>query len=204
MQPQFAGSLQLPDSLRPRDEWTQTEWLAQRPYALSGFERLDSYRGSYASATDSTDELRVSFYNPERPKFYDLGQGQDWLNELSTITPSLDSTDAPLLELAAPEGRFRFLAAAQGGDLLVQQQLAAGGWRTQLRLSLRARADSLLSQYGPTPPATIDLPRPLVLQARAGRLRLRLFVSSLNRQPVGSQARYDYMADGLLQIAAAP
>ncbi|MDO7874391.1 hypothetical protein Q5H93_06575 [Hymenobacter sp. ASUV-10] len=97
-----------------------------------------------------------------------------------------------MLQPAAEGGRLGS-GAGEGG--------AAGTWQTQLRLNLRPVADSLVQRYGRTHVEAIDLPAPVEVRARTGRLQLRLFLSSLTRQEGGAEMNYSYTADGLLEIA---
>ncbi len=45
-----------------------------------------------------------------------------------------------------------------------------------------------------------DLPAPVALRAHSDRLRLRLFMTSLNRSQTGQEARYSYSLEGELHI----
>jgi hypothetical protein len=199
LQPQFAGSLALPDSLRQQDPWMQQQWLKDRPFALSGFEYLESYE-LQAALNEEPESRSASFYVRENPKYYALGQGRYWLPDIGT-TASMDSTGHTNLALPLREGTFR-LQTSWLSDSLMLQQRAAGTWQTQLSLSLRAPADSLMQRYGRNHARSVDLPAPVELRAHAGRLHLRLFLTSLNRDETGQKAQYSYSAQGELRIDA--
>ena len=200
LQPQFAGSLHLPDSLRRQDLYVQREWLTNRPYELSGLEYFEPYQLREA-LNESPESSSVSFFVRDPPGYFALGQGQYWLTGIGPYNYRVaDSTGGVMLELPAREGTFRLLTTFAGDSLLVQRRVA-GGWQTQLGLSIRAPTDSLVRRYGHTRAGSIDLLRPLELRASNARLRLRLFVATLTRnQTTGQEAQYSYLADGLLQI----
>lgn len=202
LQPQFAGSLALPDSLRKKDQWQQQQWLRMRPFELSGFEYLDSYQVQMA-VNDTPAEQSTSYYLGSTPHYYALGQGRYWLKDVGSIINSFDSTGQSVLVLPAPEGRFRLRMPALGDSLLLEQQQATGTWQTQLHLTLRPLADSLRATHG-NHLTQIDLPAPLELRARAGCLQLHLFLSSFSYDQLGKETRYIYSAEGLLEIAPEP
>lgn len=126
-----------------------------------------------------------------------MSPGQYWLKGLNLYGLDLADPDSVLLSLPVGADSFR-LRAAHGRDALVQQRTAASDRRTQLRLSLAA-ADSLIRARTGLPRPE-ELPQPLVVQGSAGRLHLRLFLSSVGRQQVGSDTTYSYMAEGWLLI----
>lgn len=131
-----------------------------------------------------------------------MGQGRYWLKDLSSIdshSSLADSTREVVLVLPLREGNFRLLRNFTGDSLLLQQQ-ATGTWQSQLRLSLRATSDSLRQRYGRQRTTDIDLPAPVVLHARAGRLQLRLFMTSLTSSQADQKAWYSYSLEGELQI----
>jgi hypothetical protein len=201
IQPQFAGSLQLPDSLRREGPWAQEQWLKERPFALSGFDYLESYELQAAlndTPNNRAESSSASFYVRDTPPYLALGQGRYWLPEIST-NYNIDSIGRITVELPLPEGRFRLHTNYLGDSLKLQQQ-AAGSWQTRLQFSLRAPTDSLIQHYGRNHAGTVDLPAPVELRAHADRLHLRLFLSSLNRDGTGQDARYSYSAQGELRI----
>ncbi len=206
LQPQFAGSLALPDSLRRQSHWAQQQWRRYRPFDLSGFGYLETYelQAALHDAPDQADDY-TNFYVRDTPRYYALGQGRYWLKNLGYATsPAADST-APgrgevLLALPVPEGTFRLLLTPAGDSLLLQQRPAAGAWRSQLRMGLRPTTDSLLRRYGRRRASTIDLPAPVVVRARAGRLQLHLFITSLISSRLSQEARYSYALEGELLI----
>lgn len=201
LQPQFAGSLQLPIGLRDRDPWEQDDWRENRPFELSGFEHYQSYQLQYA-LNEGPQNRTASFYVNKPKPYHALGQGRYWLKDVGSGMMTSDSATlgAVLLVLPVREGTFRLLGNF-AGDSLALQQRTAGSWQTQLRLNLRPVADSLVQRYGRTHVEAIDLPAPVELRARAGRLQLRLFLSSLTRQEGGEEMNYSYSAEGLLEIA---
>ena len=198
LQPQFAGSLALPDSLRGQPYWEQWQWRKNRPFALSGFEYLESYELQQA-LNDTPDEQSTSYSVHDMPRHYALGQSRYWLKDISSLMENLDSTGYIGLALPVREGTFRLLMTSAGDSLLLQQQRAAGPWQTQLHLELRPLADSLARHYGQHV-KDIDLPAPVELRARAGHLQLRIFISSLNMGLLDHRMQYAYTAEGLLQI----
>ena len=199
LQPQFAGSLQLPDSLRTADPWLQADWRLSRPFELSGFERLESYELQYA-LNEEPERQSTRFYVSDLPRYYSLGPGQYWLRDVGASAGLADTTGSVTLELTVPEGHFRLLTSAAGDSVLLQQQQPAGPWRTQLCLPLQAPVDSLVRRYGRNRIRDVDLPAPVVLQARAQRVQLRLFMTALTRERTDSVNRYAYSAEGLLLV----
>lgn len=203
LQPQFAGSLALPDSLRHQDYWEQQQWLGYRPFELSGFEQLQGYALQEALRDAPEQEEYTSFYVRNAPRYYALGRGRYWLKDLPSLDSGADgtaTTSRGLVVLALPvrEGTFRLLMTDDGDSLLLQQQ-AAGAWHSQLHIELRATADSLLQHYG-RHTTTIDLPAPVELRAHSDRLQLRLFMTSLNRSQIGPKIQYTYSLEGELQM----
>ena len=195
LQPQFAGSLQLPDSLRRQEAYAQRQWLDDRLFELSGLARFEPYELEDNPA-GGPRRVTTNYYVRDPTAYHALGQGLYWLKDIGT-TSGPDHANGVVLELPAREGTFRLLTASVGDSLLVQQR-AAGGWHTQLRLSLRAPADSLLQRDDQG--GSVAMPRPLELRAANAHLRLRLFVSSLYREQTGQRVQYSYSAEGLLQI----
>ena len=84
LQPQFAGSLALPDSLRGQPYWEQWQWRKNRPFALSGFEYLESYELQQA-LNDTPNEQSTSYSVHDMPRHYALGQGRYWLKDISSL-----------------------------------------------------------------------------------------------------------------------
>jgi hypothetical protein len=201
LQPQFAGSLQLPDSLHGRDPWEQEQWRQDRPFELSGFEHYQSYQLQYA-LNEGPQNHTTSFYVHEPTHYYSLGRGRYWLKDVGSTVASTDTVTmgSVLVVLPVREGTFR-LVGNFAGDSIKLQQRTAGTWQTQLHLNLRPVADSLVQRYGRTHVEAIDLPAPVEVQARAGRLQLRLFLSSLTRDEGQTEVNYAYSAEGLLEIA---
>lgn len=68
---------------------------------------------------------------------------------------------------------------------------------------MRPLADSLTATHG-NRLTQIDLPVPLEVRARAGRLQLHLFLSSFSYDQFDKEIRYVYSAEGLLEIAPEP
>ena len=204
LQPQFAGSLALPDSLRRQDRWAQQQWLAYRPFELSGFKYLQAYE-LQAALNDAPDEEDYnSFYVRNSPSYYALGRGRYWLKDLSYLNNAADSITATsrgevVLALPVREGTFRLLMTSTGDSLLLQQRQAANIWRSQLHFALRAPTDSLLQRYG-LHASTTYLPAPVELRAHSDHLQLRLFMTSLNRTQIGQKIQYSYSLEGELQI----
>ncbi|TPG66534.1 DUF4153 domain-containing protein [Hymenobacter nivis] len=207
LQLQFAGPLHLPDSLRHRDAYEQQEWRQDRPFALSGFEHYEPYQLQNA-LNEGPENNSINFYVRDPAKYVALGQGRYWLKDVGSSAFSFDSAtsrgDAGLV-LPLPEGTFRLLTNFAGDSLQLQQrqqqQGPPGRWHTQLRLALRAPTDSLVRRYGRTnAAASIDLPAPVELRAGNAHMRLRLFITTLNREQDGGEVRYYYSAEGLLEI----
>jgi hypothetical protein len=199
LQPQFAGSLQPPAGLRRHDYWEQERWREDRPFELSGFEYLESYE-LQAALNEGPESVSANFYVVDPPKYFALGRGQYWLKDIGTNANamSIDSTQGLMLPIR--EGTFRLLTTFEGDSLLLQQR-ATGKWQTQLGVSLRAPADSLVKIYGRNHVNSVDLTSPVVVRASAGRLHLRLYLSSLNREEYADhKAQYTYSAEGLLHI----
>ena len=201
LQPQFAGSLQPPVGLHRHDHWEQERWREDRPFELSGFEYLESYQ-LQAALNEGPESVSANFNVVDPPKYFALGQGRYWLKDIGTNASIMDADIVQGLLLPVREGTFRLLTTFEGDSVLLQQQRATGKWQTQLRVSLRAPTDSLVKIYGRNHVNSVDLSAPVEVQASAGRLHLRLYLSSLNREEYADhKAQYTYSADGLLQIA---
>ena len=94
LQPQFAGSLALPDSLRHQDYWEQQQWLDYQPFELSGFEQLQSYPLQEA-VNDAPEQAEYNnFFVRNAPRYYALGQGCYWLKDLGSLASGSASTAA--------------------------------------------------------------------------------------------------------------
>ncbi|RZK53733.1 MAG: DUF4153 domain-containing protein, partial [Hymenobacter sp.] len=199
LQPQFAGSLALPDSLRHQSSWDQEQWRKYRLFDLSGFEYLESYQLQMA-LNDTLEEKSTDYYVRNSPSYYALGQGKYWLKDVGNLMDRIDTTGRNALALPLREGNFRLVMTAAGDSLLLQQQAAAGPWRTHLQLVLRPLADSLGQHYRQHIAGSIDLPAQPELRARAGRLQLHLYLSSLRQEQSGKKLSYTYSAEGLLEI----
>jgi len=199
LQSQFAGSLVLPDSLRSRGLWEQRQWRSNRPFDLSGFAYLDTYELQQALNDTADQEEFANFFVRDAPAYYSLGQGRYWLKEMGLSLGIADSTREVALSLPLREGTFRLLRTFSGDSLLLQQWQATGAWQNQLSVSLQATADSLRQRYGRNV-NNVYLPVPVMLHARAGRIQLRLFMTSLSRSQYGKEVRYSYSLEGELQI----
>ena len=140
----------------------------------------------------------ANFYTRSLPRYYALGGGTYWLRNVG-IDETRNEPPGSILRLAVPEGTFRLRATATGDTLFVEQQ-AAGSWQPRLHLSLRPVADSLRVHYASHPEGDSYAEQPLPLQARAGRVRLRLFLTSFYWEKVGEQEKYVYSADGELRV----
>jgi hypothetical protein len=198
LQPQFAGSLALPDSVREQSAYVQRQWRKDRPVELSGFEYLESYE--LQQAFNDTPGQQSTYYSVrDMPSYYALGQGQYWVKDVSSLYSKADSLGRQVLALPLREGSFRLGLPRAGDSLLLQQRPAAGPWQTQLAVVLRPLADSLYRHYGQHA-KDLDLPAPVELPARAGHLQLHLFASSLNRHEFDHRMQYFFAAEGLLQI----
>jgi hypothetical protein len=198
LQPQFAGSLALPDSLRSHPHWDQEQWRKYRLFDLSGFEYLDSYQ-LHQALSDTLEQKSTDYSVRDIPSYYALGQGRYWLRDVGNMMDRLDTTGRGALALPLREGNFRLLMTANGDSLLLQQQ-AAGTWHTHLQLLVRPLADSLAQHYHQHVASTIDLPAQPELRARAGHLQLHLYLSSLRQEQSGKQVTYFYSAEGLLEF----
>jgi hypothetical protein len=193
LQPQFAGSLALPDSLWRQSPGTQQQWLEERPLVLSNIGSRESY-----VLNEVADSLAASFFVRSTPNYYALGQGRYWLPQIS-VSYGRDSADYVILALPLREGTFR-LQANYVGDTLKLQQRATGTWQTQLSFALRAPTDSLLRHYGRIHNRTVNLSAPQALRAHARRLHLQLFLLALTRDGADQHIRYSYSAQGELRI----
>jgi hypothetical protein len=200
LQPQFAGSLQPPVGLRGSDPWERERWRDDRPFELSGFEVMESYQVQDA-LKGGPETISANFYVAEPPQYFALGQGRYWVKDIgSNYSLARNGSVQDGLILPLREGTFRLLTTFEGDSLLLQQQRAKGGWQTQLHLLLRTPADSLVQRYGRNHFNPVDLAAPVQLQARAGRLQLRVYLLSLNREEVDHKPRYSYTGEGMLQI----
>ena len=197
LQPQFAGSLRPPVGLRGR--WEQERWYEDRPFELSGFEFIGAYQGQDA-LNEGPETISANFYVLDPPRYFALGQGRYWLKDIGLNYSQAANDSTGGLVLPVREGTFRLLTTFEGDSLLLQQQRATGGWQTQLHLSLRAPADSLVQRYGRNHVNSVDLAAPVELRASAGRLHLRVYLFSLNREEFDHRANYSFSGEGMLLI----
>jgi hypothetical protein len=183
LQPQFAGSLQPPVGLRGRDPWERERWRDDRPFELSGVEVMELYQVQDA-LKGGPETISANFYVAEPPQYFALGQGRYWVKDIgSNYSLARNGSVQDGLILPLREGTFRLLTTSEGDSLL-----------------LRTPADSLVQRYGRNHFNPVDLAAPVQLQARAGRLQLRVYLLSLNREEVDHKPRYSYTGEGMLQI----
>ncbi|QNE38900.1 DUF4153 domain-containing protein [Hymenobacter sp. NBH84] len=188
LQPFFAASLSLPDSLQKQDEWKQQQWYQERPFAVSGVPRTSQY------TTANNEQQTARFYNSA--EHHDLGQGRYWLGRVESYRYALQK-DSVLTEVATQKGAFRLRTHARGRQLLLEQRQADHRWQTQLTLSPGTLADSLARVYGS---GNEGIDRPLHLQAAKDQIQLQLFIQDLTRNEKQDTIFYEYSGRVLLEV----
>jgi hypothetical protein len=141
-----------------------------------------------------------SFYVAEPPRYYPLGGGRYWLKDVGSGGMTADTTGTVALQLSVPEGSFRVLSSLAGDSLILQRFQANATWHPVLWLSLRGPVDSLVARHGRNHERGMRLAAPIEVQAGGAGCRLRLFITSINREEFDHEPRYSYMADGLLEV----
>ena len=192
LRPLFVASLEMPDSLQHQSHWEQRSWQTNQLFTASGIDRVSRYQ------TTEDAEQSANFFASD--KSHALGNGRYWLKEfrLSQYNPA--EADGILTEVAAREGTFRLRAADRGRQLLLEQKLATGDWKTQLTLSPGAFADSLAQVYGRNPERNIEMTGGLALHVSSPTCKLQLFLRDLDRRQQQDTISYSYSAEALLEV----
>ncbi|QNH60837.1 DUF4153 domain-containing protein [Hymenobacter sediminicola] len=193
LQPLFAASLALPDSLNDADNWTRRHWAANRIEQVSGI-------ASTNSAVTEAVAIRSANFQHEEDKVWPLGNGRYWLNniESSMYNPPAEEVATTFNIL---EGTYRLLAQHYGRQLLLQQLRTDSSWQTRLTLTPGATADSLVRVYGTNPERSIELPaKGLTLHAATDGIQLHLYLRNLNREQSKDGAVYYINAQALLEL----
>ncbi|GAB2780819.1 hypothetical protein HNQ93_001306 [Hymenobacter luteus] len=194
LQPLFAASLQLPDSLLQDNPWRKTSWQTDRLFALSNLERVSRY----ASAADE-EEVSASF-GVKNPDVLPLGNGRYLLTNLNVYQFREPNEDA-LAEVSVPEGSFRLRTLRRGHQLQLEQQRPGGSWQPQLSLAPGALADSLVRIHGRNPSVGVDLPNSaLTLHAANQNLRLQLLLRGLNRHQRQDSVWYSFEGQAIVEV----
>ncbi|UOQ51050.1 DUF4153 domain-containing protein [Hymenobacter cellulosivorans] len=202
LQPLFAVSLQLPDSLRNAVSDEQRSWQTQRLFAASHIDRV-----GYYEEEDEFPETRSSF-TVEPPEAQPLGPGRYWLRRVAPDYYQKPDDDT-LAQLVLGEGTFRLRSTGRRRWLHLEQLRADGRWQIRLTAQTGALADSLVQRH---PAATteeelagIRLPaKGLTLTARGANATLQLYLSELSRSSRQDTVRYDYSGSALLELKANP
>ncbi|MBX0290173.1 DUF4153 domain-containing protein [Hymenobacter sp. HSC-4F20] len=193
LQPLFAGSLQLPDSLLQDTPWEKRHWQSDRLFALSNLERTSRY------ATEADEEISASF-GVKNPDVLPLGNGRYLLNNVSVYQYYVPDKDT-LANVSVPEGSFRLRTRRRGYDLQLEQMRADGSWQPQLILAPGAIADSLTRVHGRNPAVGVELPNSaLTLHATAKNLHLQLLLRGLNRHQRQDSIWYSFEGQALLEV----
>ncbi|MBG8554845.1 DUF4153 domain-containing protein [Hymenobacter guriensis] len=194
LQPLFAASLQLPDSLLASTMWERKQWQSNRLFAVSLMNRVGPY------ATDHAQELSVTF-EAAQVEFQNLGNGRYWWNSVNLMHYVDDSTSKVVATAAVREGTFRLRAEKRGRTLLLEQLRADQRWQTCLSVFPGRAADSLALKHGRNQRANVQLPATgLTLRATAGNISLQLFLRELTRRQQQDTVRYNLDAQALLEI----
>lgn len=209
MQPLFAASLTPPDSIRrlsPRQRRRRARSWEQRPFTLTGYDRISTY----AKADDSRKPtLRVSFGTEREDKsneVYALGEGRYWLNDINMYDYDRNQNSANSLEVAlisvAESNVFRLRALNFGRRLVLEQRQGAGRWQPLMAVSPGELADSLAAIYGRNPEDyRINLTtEKLTLRANSPSATLHVYLVDLTREQQHDTVRYNYSARALLEV----
>ncbi|UYZ64551.1 DUF4153 domain-containing protein [Hymenobacter weizhouensis] len=204
VQPLFAASLALPDSLRrparrqksrpseARLEWAQRRWTQERLFDVSGISRT-----SY-SEVDGKQELTAEFHS-KPPQAQPVGPGRYWLGNLRQESYRFGPGDT-LAAFTVPQGQFRLHTAGRGGLLRLEQR-AGSGWQLRLQASISSLADSLARRHGANPSQGVVLPAGgFALRASAQDLTLHLFLSDVTRRQHQDTVRYGFEGNALLEF----
>ncbi|RPD48447.1 DUF4153 domain-containing protein [Hymenobacter sediminis] len=193
LQPLFAGSLQLPDSLWQDTPWRKTDWQTDRLFALSNLERTSRY------ATAADEEISASF-GVENHDVLPLGNRLYLLNNLNVYQYSEPDKDT-LADINVPEGSFRLRTQRRGYLLQLEQLRPDSSWQSQLTLAPGALADSLVRIHGRNPTVGVDLPNSaLTLHATNQSLHLQLLLRGLNRHQRQDSIWYSFEGQALLEV----
>ncbi|TGE24871.1 DUF4153 domain-containing protein [Hymenobacter aquaticus] len=194
LQPLFAASLQVPDSLRSKPKGRQQSWQTEQLFAATDIARASRY--DY----DTDEEMRADFYTAS-VSFYDLGTGRYWLPNVDYDTYG-DYPGSVLTELSVREGAFRLRAVHQGHDLWLEQQRADGKWQRQLSVSPGTVADSLAREHGRNPELSVEADKTkMKLAARANDLALTLLLQHVARHQKSDTVTYTFAGQALLELA---
>ncbi|RSK24772.1 DUF4153 domain-containing protein [Hymenobacter metallilatus] len=192
LQPLFAASLTLPDSLLHEHSWSREMWLRNRLTDASGIVPT----GRYEKFNVIEDQAR--FTNGD--DMYELGSGRYWLRDIDLSEFRDTAADSVLQQLTTPTGVFRLRAQGRGRQLVLERQQATGNWQQQLMLTPGTLADSLARVYGRHPERNINMTRGLGLRAESKRIKLRLFLQDLARQETHDTVLYYYSGHALLEV----
>ena len=191
LQPFFAATLSLPDSLQKQEEWKQRQWQRARPFALSNILRASRY------STAADDERTANFYNGAEN--FDLGEGRYWFGRIENYDYS--KKDSALAIIDTRVGVFRLRTSPYGRQLLLEQQVNRR-WQVQLTLSPSTLADSLIKAHGfnGDEDEGTNVEQPLHLRATTGKTSLHLFLTNLRRRDKQDAISYEYSGHALLEV----
>jgi hypothetical protein len=193
LQPLFATSLTLPDSLRNSSGRMARYQQTDKIFAASGIAQANRYQ------SEEETELSASFYTQDRTS-YALGEGRYWLSDVSVHQYSKPQPDSTITEIAALTGSFRLRTQHRGRNLVLEQR-ANGGWLPRLTLHPGALADSLAREYGRNPERRVELPaKSFVLQASDKGITLKLFLKGLSREERQQRTYYYFSGDALFEL----
>jgi len=192
LQPLFAASLTLPDSLREQSLWQRREYQLNQLLTASGIDQ-----GKLSTSRET--ELQAAF-DVKFSKFRDLGAGRYWVNDINLYNYR-DPQDEVLTTDTLRQGIFRLRSTRLGRHLWLEQQRPDGRWQRHLRLSPGVAADSLARRHGRNPPQSVTVPTDkLTLQAAAGPVRVRLFLTRLSRFQQPDTVFYNFEGQALLEL----
>ncbi|WP_139922951.1 DUF4153 domain-containing protein [Hymenobacter sp. DG01] len=193
LQPLFAASLQLPDSLKGKPEWQQDEWRENQVFVVSDITRVSAY-----ARYEAHEELTAGFVahndNPE------LGYGRYWINNVNLPEYNEIQKDSVLMKMIVAGDSLRLRARARGRELILERQQGNRSWHFQLSLAPGALADSLAGVYGRNPKQEIEMARDLSLSRGNQQVRMQLFFQYLHRHEKNDSTYYHYEAQGLLEV----
>ena len=196
IQPLFATSLTLPDSLQNKSSWSRTYRQTRQLHVVSGLPEWNEY------GLDAVENTRFSF-ETENLVAQPLGQGRYWLRSLdfSAYQNRFNDNQA---ELTLREGKFRLVEAPQGRYLELSKQTASNDWHPVIRVNMAAFCDSLIERSGNSGFGSVPLPaQRLTLHIRNEQAALHLYLRYINRGKAASSADqevYNYDGDALLEI----
>ncbi|TGE29059.1 DUF4153 domain-containing protein [Hymenobacter metallicola] len=199
LQPLFAASLQLPDSVLRQPQHEQERWQTDRLFTASHIVRASRY---YYESEQDTET--IASFRTEPAAAQPLGEGRYWLYSVS-LAHYRKADDDTLEAFALREGTFRLRSSGRRRKLHLEQLRADKSWQLVLTAEPGALTDSLVQGHVFTGADQdwegVQLPTTrLILRARGRNATLHLYLRDLSRRTRQDTVRYDYTGSALLEL----